>query len=181
MRGGATHPSAAAWSRLLHGAWHMSRRCMLLQLKLLLRALRLGRSLIYQMLGDEAEGAFARDWGVGLGFDQATQCQGVLKSVIVKVIILTLMDRGGILGAQQWLEVYLDQVSVQACSGPYDARPPPVRRARTTYGRPYDVPVRRMAARTKCCRPQSAAPCGPRSLYLRPRGSKERTGGSRTI
>ena len=31
--------------------------------------------IVYQLLGDKAETAFAHDWGVGLAMDQASQWQ----------------------------------------------------------------------------------------------------------
>ena len=51
---------------------------------------------------------------MGLGIDQANQWQNVVKSAVQAAIILTLLDRLGIVSRQQWLEMHLDQFSVQA-------------------------------------------------------------------
>ena len=68
-------------------------------------------SIIYQLLGDKAQAQFSRDC---LGIDQAKQWQSVVKSAVQAAIILTLLDRLDLVSAHQWLEVHLDQFSVQA-------------------------------------------------------------------
>ena len=70
--------------------------------------------LVYQLLGDKAESAFARDWGVGLAIDHASQWKSVLQSSLEAAVILTIMDRLSLVPGSKWLEVHLDQWSVQA-------------------------------------------------------------------
>ena len=71
-------------------------------------------SIIYQLLGDKAQEQFSHDWAVGLGLDQANQWQSVVKSAVQAAIILTIIHRLDLVSPQQWLEVHLDQFSVQA-------------------------------------------------------------------
>ena len=75
--------------------------------------------LVYQLLGDKAESAFAHDWGVGLAIDHATQWKSVLQSSLETALVLTLMDRLGLVPGSKWLEARAAQPP--ACS----AAPPP--------------------------------------------------------
>ena len=60
--------------------------------------------LIYQLLGDGGESAFAHDWGVGLAIDHATQWKSVLQSSLEAALVLTLMDRLSLVPGNKWLE-----------------------------------------------------------------------------
>ena len=70
-------------------------------------------SSISQLLGDKAEADFSGVWAVGLGVDQANQWVDVVRGAVQAAILLTLLDRFEMLSGRQWLEMHLDQFSVQ--------------------------------------------------------------------
>ena len=70
--------------------------------------------LIYKLLGERVEGAFARSWMTGLGVDQAVQWQDVAKGAAESAALLLLLDQLRVLPNPRWLERHVDMLSVQA-------------------------------------------------------------------
>jgi hypothetical protein len=60
-------------------------------------------SLIYQLLGDQAQAAFLRDWGIGLGMENANQWKAVIKEAVQARGLSPSASAGGMRPLRVWL------------------------------------------------------------------------------
>ena len=70
--------------------------------------------LIYDLIGPAEEAAFAREWGVAVGLDNAAQWQDVIQEAVSSTLKLLVLQRLRLIPAEKWLEESLDALSVQA-------------------------------------------------------------------
>lgn len=70
--------------------------------------------LMYERLGEGAEIAFAREWGIALGIDNALQLRGVVQDAVVTSVLLLAADKLGAVPTVSYLESTLDFMSCQA-------------------------------------------------------------------
>jgi hypothetical protein len=71
-------------------------------------------SLIYRLLGPEAEETFTRSWGIGVGLDQLKEAKGVLIVSAQTVAALLVFEALYVSPNMAWLESMSDEASVGA-------------------------------------------------------------------
>ena len=71
-------------------------------------------SLVYRLMGDEAQSKFAEGWGVGLAISQATQFKDMVIVALQSALVLTVLETLWLVGNKPWLEEHIDFASVQA-------------------------------------------------------------------
>lgn len=80
----------------------------------LTRLSRADGSLIYTLLGQKAEGAFARSWGISYGLNLATEWRGIIVQAAKGAFVLAVLERLCLTRPQPWLEDSIDYFSLQA-------------------------------------------------------------------
>ncbi len=70
--------------------------------------------LIYRLLGEQAEAGFTRTWGVSYGLDAARQWQDIVKETFKAAVIMLILERLCLTRNVQWLESYVDYLSLHA-------------------------------------------------------------------
>ena len=71
-------------------------------------------SLIYVLLGQKSEGAFARSWGISYGLNLATEWRGIIIQAAKGAFVLAVLERLCLTRPQPWLEDAIDYYSLQA-------------------------------------------------------------------
>lgn len=79
-----------------------------------LPALPADGALIYSLLGAHAEASFVRQWAIGVGLENLTEWNAILREGIKVAVVLVLFDRLGYIGGEPWLEVHVDSLSIHA-------------------------------------------------------------------
>jgi len=70
--------------------------------------------LCYNLLGAAATQSFTNSWGIGVAFGQANDASGVVMSAVEAALVLTVLEVLWLAQNSNWLETYVDCVSVQA-------------------------------------------------------------------
>ena len=70
--------------------------------------------MIYILLGQKSEGAFARSWGISYGLNTATEWRGILTEAAKGAFVLAVLERLCLTRAQPWLEDAVDYESLKA-------------------------------------------------------------------
>lgn len=90
--------------------------------------------LIYRLLGEEEEAAFARSWGVSYGLSAATEWREVAKEALKGALLVAVLETLYLTPNVQWLEENCDHMALQALL--FDAAGEPLgllRRARLFF------------------------------------------------
>ena len=69
-------------------------------------------ALVYDLLGEAAETAFVKSWGVGVGVGQVQEFRALLVSAAEAVLALTLLELAWIQSNPTWFESNVDYLSV---------------------------------------------------------------------
>lgn len=69
-------------------------------------------ALIYKLLGDSAEEAFARSWGVSYGMNAATEWRSIAEQALKGAIFLLMLERLGLTLHSDWLEQHIDYLGL---------------------------------------------------------------------
>ena len=85
-------------------------------------------ALIYKLLGDSAEEAFARCWGVSYGMNAATEWRSIAEEALKGAIFLLMLERLGLTLHSEWLEEHIDYLGL--CVARLRCFPPACSRAR---------------------------------------------------
>lgn len=70
--------------------------------------------VIWNTLGEASEKAFAKEWGIALGIDNALQLREVVKDTLEVAAVLLVADCVGLVSTLGWWEAHLDFLSAQA-------------------------------------------------------------------
>lgn len=70
--------------------------------------------IIWKTLGEASEVAFAREWGIALGLDNALQLRDVVKDALVAAVVLLVADSLGVVSTTDWFCGHMDFLSAQA-------------------------------------------------------------------
>ncbi len=71
-------------------------------------------TLIYKLLGPDAEATFTRSWGIGIGLDQAKQARAIISVSLQTVAALLILEALYLSPNMLWLESMADEASVAA-------------------------------------------------------------------
>ena len=70
--------------------------------------------LIYRLLGPEVEKSFTRSWGISYAMDTARQWKDLVHEMFKAALVMLILERLYLTRNTQWLENYVDYMSVQA-------------------------------------------------------------------
>jgi hypothetical protein len=70
--------------------------------------------LIYRLLGPEVERSFTRSWGISYGMDAARQWKDLVQEMFKAAVVMLILERLYLTRNTQWLEHYVDYLSLQA-------------------------------------------------------------------
>ena len=70
--------------------------------------------LVYNLLGPAATASFSNSWGIGVGLGQINDAKNLAITAAEGVLIVTVLEALWLVKNGNWLETYLDSVSVQA-------------------------------------------------------------------
>jgi hypothetical protein len=70
--------------------------------------------LVYNLLGAKASRDFSNSWGIGVAMSQASDASGLVTAALQAALIVTILEALWLISNVNWLESYVDFVSVQA-------------------------------------------------------------------